>query len=89
MSEQSPFLGISLSTAVRKLLVRLPRSKQQLAYLRSGSEKYIQNFLTNRVLKPSIPGADDMFAPAMEAFNSSMVRGSSRVVHSASLSLEL
>jgi len=43
----------------------------------------------NCVLKPSIPGADEMFAPAMEAFNSSMVRGSSRVARSASLSLEL
>jgi hypothetical protein len=71
MSEQSPFFGISLSTAVRKLLVRLPRSKQQLAYLSKGSEKYIQKFLINRVLKPSIPGADDTFAPAIEAFNSS------------------
>ncbi|MFN9951838.1 MAG: hypothetical protein ACK55I_01970, partial [bacterium] len=64
MSLQSPLFGINLNTAVLKLLVSLPFSKHFVAYLCNGRARICQNFFINFVLKPSMPGAEEEFAPS-------------------------
>ncbi len=53
----SPFFGMILILAVRKVLVRDPVARQRFKYLCRGVLKRAQNFFIKQLLSPSIPAA--------------------------------
>ena len=54
---QSPFFGINLMEAVKKLCDSLPVPTQKFAYLVNGVRRRCQNFLIKQLLMPSGPEA--------------------------------
>ena len=83
----SPFFGINLIVADLKVLVRVPFLKQQVAYLKSGTRKYFQNLEIKRVLNPSIPAAEFMFAFLIASSSSLIAKLDSSLVLSAAVSM--
>ena len=74
----SPFFGINRTQAVRKVFVRTPFLKQQIAYLNKGVLRRFQNFDIKAILRPSTPGADLRFASFTALSNSDMSKGFSK-----------
>ena len=89
MEEQLPFFGMSLILAALKLFVSSPLLKQHTAYFKRGLLRKSQHFLMTKLLKPSIPAADLRLHFLREMSSSSRVKLPSKVVNSATFSLEL
>ena len=85
----SPFFGINLRVAVRKLGNSTPVSKQCNEYCSSGTRRYPQNFLIKALFIPSGLAAVLVFVADYAASSSANVSGVSSLARSHTVSLEL
>ena len=88
MEATLPFLGMSLMLAPLKLPVSSPTSKNRNAYLSKGLLRKVQHFFIAKLLKPSIPAADQRLHFLSELSSSSSVKTASRAATSPTFSLD-